>query len=95
MAGVCSIAHRRLSSIGHSLVMWNENERKGKIDQVKGQVKQAVGALADDQPLKDEGQADEAIGKGEAAVGHAQRKVGEALTHLAGRRQQEMRATCG
>ena len=83
MAGVCSIAHRRLSSIGHSLVMWNENERKGKIDQVKGQVKQAVGTLVDDQPLKDEGMTDETIGKAEEAVGTAQRKVGEVLTHLA------------
>ena len=56
--------------------MWNPTERKGKIDQVKGQVKQAVGVLADDQPLTDEGKAEE-------AVGQARRKVGEVLTHIA------------
>jgi uncharacterized protein YjbJ (UPF0337 family) len=50
---------------------------------VKGQVKQAVGALVDDQPLKDEGMTDETVGKAEEAVGTAQRKVGEVLTHLA------------
>jgi uncharacterized protein YjbJ (UPF0337 family) len=60
--------------MGDSPVMWNENERKGKIDQVKGQVKQAVGALVDDQPLKDEGMTDETVGKAEEAWGRLNEK---------------------
>jgi uncharacterized protein YjbJ (UPF0337 family) len=63
--------------------MWNKNERDGKIDQAKGQVKQAVGDLTHDDELKAEGQVDEAVAKVEAAVGRARRKAGEAIESLA------------
>jgi uncharacterized protein YjbJ (UPF0337 family) len=38
--------------------MWNKTERKGKIDQTKGKVKQAVGTLTRDDDVKVEGQVD-------------------------------------
>lgn len=60
--------------------MWNANERKGKIDQAKGKVKQAVGTLTGDDKLKAEGKADELVGKVEIAVGHISHKAGDALT---------------
>lgn len=35
----------------------------GKMDEVKGRVKEAAGALTDDQELKNEGKVDQASGK--------------------------------
>lgn len=35
----------------------------GKIDQVKGRIKEAAGALTDDDRLKQEGQRDQVVGK--------------------------------
>ena len=62
--------------------MWNKNERRGKVDQAKGRVKQAVGTLTGNDDLKAEGQADETVGKVEAAVGWASRKTGDAITSV-------------
>ena len=63
--------------------MWNKNEQNGKIDQAKGEAKQAVGALTHDDDLKAEGQADETAGKVQSAVGQAQKKVGAAIERVA------------
>ena len=57
----------------------NQDELKGKIDQVKGQAKQTVGDLTDDERLHDEGLADEAGGEVREGFGRAKRKVGEAI----------------
>jgi uncharacterized protein YjbJ (UPF0337 family) len=62
--------------------MWNKNERKGNVDQVKGKVKQAVGTLTSDDKLKAEGEVDETVGKVEAAVGRTSRKAGDAITRV-------------
>jgi len=62
--------------------MWNKNERDGNIDQAKGKVKQAVGALSGNDDLKAEGQADETTGKVEVAIGEIGRKVGDAITRV-------------
>lgn len=59
--------------------MWNKNERKGKIDQAKGKVKQAVGGLTKDEALSAEGRADEASGKVQKTIGQFRRKAGEAI----------------
>jgi uncharacterized protein YjbJ (UPF0337 family) len=40
----------------------------GTSDKIKGRVKEAVGALTDDQRLKDEGREDQATGKVKEAV---------------------------
>jgi uncharacterized protein YjbJ (UPF0337 family) len=65
------------------LHMWNKNERKGKVDQAKGKVKQAVGVLTRDDKLKAEGQVDEKVGKLEAVVGRTSRKIGNAIGWVA------------
>jgi uncharacterized protein YjbJ (UPF0337 family) len=62
--------------------MWNKNERDGKVDQAKGKVKQAVGALTGDKNLQAEGQVDETVGKVKAAVGRTSRKAGDAITRV-------------
>jgi len=43
----------------------------GTSDKLKGRVKEAVGALTDDQRLKDEGKLDQATGKIKVAVKRA------------------------
>ena len=61
----------------------NNDELRGKMDQVKGRVKQATGDLTGDDKLHDEGVVDETVGKVEDFGGRARRKVGDALDDLA------------
>ena len=61
----------------------NRDEIDGKVDKLKGQVKQGVGNATHDQRLHDEGVADEAAGNIEESFGKARRKVGEALHDVA------------
>jgi uncharacterized protein YjbJ (UPF0337 family) len=59
--------------------MWNKNERSGSVDQAKGRVKQAVGALSGNKKLKAEGKVDEAVGKAKSAVGGVQKDMAGAV----------------
>ena len=59
--------------------MLNKIERKGKVDQARGHIKQAVGVLTGSDNLKAEGKLDETVGKMEEAVGRMGRKAGEAI----------------
>ena len=61
----------------------NKDELNGKVDKLKGQVKQAVGDATNDQRLHDQGVADEAAGNVEEGFGKARRKVGDALHEVA------------
>jgi uncharacterized protein YjbJ (UPF0337 family) len=62
--------------------MWNKDQVKGKADKAKGQVKETVGDLTDNDELRSEGAADEVKGKAEDSFGNARRKVGNALDDL-------------
>jgi uncharacterized protein YjbJ (UPF0337 family) len=62
--------------------MKNNDELHGKMDQVKGRVKQATGDLTGDERLRQEGLDDEAIGKVDEFGGRARRKVGEAIEDI-------------
>lgn len=62
--------------------MWNEDEIKGKVDQVKGRAKEAAGDIADDEQLRDEGEADQIKGAVQEQVGKGRRKVGETIEDL-------------
>jgi uncharacterized protein YjbJ (UPF0337 family) len=67
------------------LQMPNKDEIAGKVSQIKGKVKQAVGNATDDPQLHDEGVADEAGGELREGFGTAKRKVGEAVKDLGNR----------
>ncbi len=60
----------------------NRDELDGKVDQVKGKVKQATGDLTDNDRLHDEGVADEAAGEVQEGFGRGRRKVGEAIEDI-------------
>ena len=60
----------------------NKDELNGKMDQLKGKVKQATGDLTDDERLHDEGVADEASGDVQEGFGRARRKAGDAIEDL-------------
>ena len=62
--------------------MLNRNERDGKVDQVKGRIKQAVGDLTGNDELKAEGEVDETVGDAKTAVGKAQKTVGAAIARV-------------
>ena len=57
----------------------NKDEFDGKVDQVKGRMKQGAGDLTDNDQLRDEGAADEASGDVQEGFGKARRKVGDAI----------------
>ena len=60
----------------------NRDELNGKIDQVKGKIKQGTGDLTDNDRLHDEGVADEAGGNVQEGFGRGRRKVGEAIEDI-------------
>ena len=60
----------------------NEDELKGKVNQVKGRAKQAAADITDNERLHDEGAADEAAGEAREGLGRARRKVGEAIEDI-------------
>jgi uncharacterized protein YjbJ (UPF0337 family) len=50
----------------------------GKIDQIKGRIKEAVGVLTDDDSLKNEGKLDQVVGEVKETVAKAVEKVKDA-----------------
>lgn len=58
----------------------------GKVDQVKGRIKEAAGVLADDDELKREGKIDQLAGKVKDAAAKAIEKVKDAATSANDRR---------
>jgi uncharacterized protein YjbJ (UPF0337 family) len=65
--------------------MPNKDEIAGKVDQMKGKVKEVVGDATDDPELHDEGVADQASGELREGFGTVKRKVGEAVKDLGDR----------
>lgn len=61
----------------------NKDELNGKVDRLKGNIKESVGKATDDQRLQDEGVADQAAGNVQEGFGKARRKVGDALHDVA------------
>jgi uncharacterized protein YjbJ (UPF0337 family) len=60
----------------------NRDELEGKIQVVKGRVKQAAGDFANNPDLHDEGVADEVAGKTQETVRGVSRKVGETIRDI-------------
>jgi uncharacterized protein YjbJ (UPF0337 family) len=52
----------------------------GKLDQVKGRIKEAAGVLTDDERLKREGKLDQVVGKVKGQAEKAVDKVKDVLT---------------
>lgn len=61
----------------------NKDELDGKIDRLKGNIKESVGEATNDEQLRDEGIADQASGNIQEGFGKARRKVGDALQEVA------------
>ena len=55
----------------------------GKMDQVKGRIKEAAGALTDDESLKREGQRDQVMGKVKEAAAKVAKKVKKTVERVA------------
>ena len=63
----------------------NKDELDGKVEQLKGKMKQAAGDVTDNERLHDEGVADEAAGDVQEGFGRGRRKVGEAVEDIGDR----------
>jgi uncharacterized protein YjbJ (UPF0337 family) len=61
----------------------NKDELNGKVDQLKGKIKEGVGDATGNDRLRGEGIADQATGNVEEGFGKARRKVGDALHDVA------------
>ena len=61
----------------------NKDELNGKVDRLKGNIKESIGEATNDQDLRDEGIADQASGNVQEGFGKARRKVGDALHDVA------------
>ena len=61
----------------------NNDELNGKMDRLKGNIKESVGDATGDDQLRDEGIADQASGNVQEGFGTARRKVGDALHDVA------------
>ena len=61
----------------------NKDELDGKVDRLKGKIKEEVGEATNDQDLRDEGVADQVSGDVQEGFGKARRKVGDALHDIA------------
>jgi len=85
---VAGVLHRmHLGSDSTSEVQINPNPpilqrvgyMSGKLDEIKGRVKEAVGDLSDNQKLKDSGKADKAAGKVKQGAEHAVDKIRDTI----------------
>jgi uncharacterized protein YjbJ (UPF0337 family) len=60
----------------------NRDERKGKKDNFKGRVKEAVGTLTGNKDLESEGANERADGAAEEQIGKVRRNLGEKIEEL-------------
>jgi uncharacterized protein YjbJ (UPF0337 family) len=60
----------------------NRDERNGKVENLKGRVKEAAGVLADDPKLEQEGANQRSVGEAREKLAEARRKAGEAIEEL-------------
>ena len=61
----------------------NKDELDGKVDRLKGKIKEQVGEATNDEDLRGEGLEDQAAGRVQEGFGKARRKVGDALHDVA------------
>ena len=57
----------------------NKDQVEGRIDQVKGAIKEAAGNVVGNDKLKAEGHADKIVGKVQAKVGDAKETIKDAV----------------
>jgi uncharacterized protein YjbJ (UPF0337 family) len=60
----------------------NDDQVKGRADQVKGTVKEKTGQVTGNRDLEDEGTADKASGKVQSGYGDAKEKVKDAIDKI-------------
>jgi uncharacterized protein YjbJ (UPF0337 family) len=60
----------------------NDDQVKGRADQVKGTIKEKAGQVTGNQKLENEGTADKASGKVQSGYGDAKEKVKDAIDKI-------------
>ena len=58
---------------------------EGKVDELKGNVKQGIGGATDDPGLQAEGKVDETKGKGKGVLGDAKEALSDAADNIRGK----------
>jgi uncharacterized protein YjbJ (UPF0337 family) len=71
------------------------SDMEGKIDEMKGRAKKAVGDLTDDDKLRDEGKADQAGGKAKQKIEQAKDKLEEGVDKATAKAKEKMRRSGG
>jgi len=57
----------------------NKGEVKGKVEKVKGRMKESVGAATGDERLESEGRAEQVKGEAREGLNRTRRRIGEAI----------------
>lgn len=60
----------------------NKDEMEGKVDKVKGSIKENIGRVTNDRDLEAEGQGDQVEGNVKEGFGKARRKIGETIEDI-------------
>lgn len=60
----------------------NKDQVEGRVDDAKGRVKEAAGAIVGNEKLKTEGQADQISGKTQGTFGDAKEKVKDLIDKI-------------
>ena len=60
----------------------NDDQVKGRADQIKGNIKEKTGQVIGNRDLEDEGTADKVSGKVQSRVGDAKEKVKDAIDKI-------------
>lgn len=62
--------------------MLNQDEIKGKLKRIKGQIKKGVAGVTGSERLREKGEADRVVGEVQEGAGRIRRTVGEAVNDL-------------
>ncbi|GAA0764961.1 CsbD family protein [Ideonella azotifigens] len=60
----------------------NKDQVQGRVEDVKGKIKEAAGKAVGNDRLKNEGRVDQVAGKTQATVGDAKEKVKDAIDRI-------------
>ena len=60
----------------------SDDQVKGRVDQVKGNIKEKTGQVIGNRDLEDEGTADKVSGKVQSGIGDAKEKVKDAIDKI-------------
>lgn len=76
--------NRKNQAKGEAMTDADRDKMEGKVDQTKGDLKEGLGDLRNDEDQQAEGKADQGKGEAKEKLGDAKKKVSEGIDKLTG-----------